>query len=56
MAVCVTNQPNMAEGIQGKDVYISKGYLRPSGSLQCVGFTAVMCWTVGMFSGRNRAV
>ena len=37
-------------------VHISKGYLRPSDSLQHVGFSGFMCWSIGLFSGRNRAV
>ena len=37
-------------------MHVSNGYPRPSDSLQYVGFTGVMCWSVGLFSGRNRAV
>ena len=37
-------------------VHTSKSFLRPSDILQYVGFTGVMCWSVDLFSVRNRAV
>ena len=37
-------------------MHVSNGYPRLFDSLQYVGFTGVMCWSVGQYSGRNRAV
>ena len=36
-------------------MHVSKGYPCPPGSLQYVGFTGAIRWSVGLFSGRNRA-